>query len=172
MSKLYKPIKLTCTCMYFLYQWISSSQSTDFCLQLEARYVYMWSVGLNRAVYMCSVYVHVCVCVYMCNQYFECFCTCYMYFQSLLTNSSHICFDHKCFVTSHVRTHTRTHTYTLVLSRCHLLLAEVYSRLGLPVMGLPHALEGVAFCQDHYLGDIAYETKLILAHIQVSAQPV
>ena len=53
--------------------------------------------------------------------------------------------------------------------RCHLLLAEVYSRKGLPVMGLPHALEGVAFCQDHHLGDIEYETKLALAHIQVCA---
>ena len=34
-------------------------------------------------------------------------------------------------------------------------------------MGLPHALEGVAFCQDHHLGDIGYEMKLTLAHIQV-----
>eukprot|EP00731_Ephydatia_muelleri_P039008 Em1040g1a len=50
--------------------------------------------------------------------------------------------------------------------RCHLLLAEMYSCKGLPVMGLPHALEGVAFCQDHHLGDIGYETKLTLALIQ------
>ncbi|KAL5491308.1 hypothetical protein EMCRGX_G016571 [Ephydatia muelleri] len=52
-------------------------------------------------------------------------------------------------------------------ARCHLILAEVYSRQGLPVVGLPHALEGVAFCQDHHLGDIGYEMKLTLAHIQL-----
>eukprot|EP00731_Ephydatia_muelleri_P027622 Em0019g495a len=43
----------------------------------------------------------------------------------------------------------------------------MYSCKGLPVMGLPHALEGVAFCQDHHLGDIGYETKLTLALIQL-----